>query len=80
MPHMSRETSKPVIICDETWRGEAEVEEPPVVAGLAGEAASPLATSSHCGVFQPQDETGQQELAVGNPKVQGLTGMSHCTY
>lgn len=53
---------------DETWRGEAEVEEPPVVAGLAGEAASPLATSSHCGVFQPQDEPGQKELAVAQPE------------
>jgi hypothetical protein len=53
---------------DETWRGEAEVEEPPVGAGLAGEAASPLAASSHCGVFQPQDESGQKELAVAQPE------------
>lgn len=53
---------------DETWRGEAEVEEPPVGAGLAGEAASPLAPSSHCGVFQPQDEPGQKESAVAQPE------------
>lgn len=57
-----------LISVDETWRGEAEVEEPPVVAGLAGEAASPLAASSHCGVYQPQDEPGQKELAVAQPE------------
>ena len=46
---------------DETWRGEAEVDEPSVATALAGEAAKALVASSHCGVFQPQDEPVQKE-------------------
>ena len=53
---------------DETWRGEAEVEEPPVATGLAGAAARPLVASSQCGVFQPQDEPVQKELTVAQPE------------
>ena len=41
---------------DETWRGEAEVEEPSVATSLVGEAAKALVVSSHCGALQPQDE------------------------
>ena len=53
---------------DETWRGEAEVEEPSVATALAGEAAKALVTSSHCGAFQPQDEPMQKESAVAQPE------------
>ena len=53
---------------DETWRGEAEVEEPSVATALAGEAAKALVALSHCGAFQPQDEPVQKESAVAQPE------------
>jgi len=58
---------------DETWRGEAEVEEPSVATALAGEAAKALVASSHCGAFQPQGEPVQKELAVA--RSEGARGL-----